>query len=386
MRIYLDHNATTPVRTEVVSAMSAVLRDGFGNPSSTHAEGAAARRLVEKARGEVAALLGADPDEVVFSAGATEANNTVLKGLVSMHSAEDAKPEIAISSVEHPSVLEPCEGFEAARSARVTRIPVDADGQLDRAVLSAALARPGLVLVSLIWANNETGVVLPMAEIAAEVAAAGVPLHVDATQGLGKIPIDLQDVPADFLSCSAHKLGGPKGVGALVVRNGAKLPPLLAGGPQEKRRRGGTENVASIVGLGVACRLARDELAERGRRYATLRDRLYDEMAKRIPDLRCNGAAASLLPNTLNVEIQGAAGDVVLQALDLDGVAASAGAACHSGAISPSHVLTAMGRTPEEARGSLRFSVGHGVDEEQIDRAVSCLVPIVERVRAMESP
>ncbi len=387
MRIYLDHNATTPLREEVVDAMVAVLRNEFGNPSSTHAEGATARRRVEDARAEVAALLGVTPDEVFFTGGATESNNAVLHGVLTAdHDPHaDAPPRVVISEVEHPSVLEPCQILEDAGRARVSRIAVDTDGRIDRDALRGALALPDTALVSLVWANNETGVVLPMAEIASDAAAAGVPLHVDATQGVGKIPIDLREVQADFLSCSAHKLGGPKGTGALVVRAGRSLPPLLAGGPQERRRRGGTENVAGIVGLGVACRLAREELEERGRRYSALRDRLWSGMQKRIPDLRRNGAPESVLPNTLNVEICGAPGEVILQALDLEGVAASAGAACHSGAISPSHVLTAMGRTPEQARSALRLSVGHGVDEAQVDHAVSLLAELAERARKMEA-
>lgn len=383
MRIYLDHNATTPVRDEVVEVMLGALRDAWGNPSSTHAEGAAARRLVDRARDEVAALLGVSPDEVFFTGGATESNNAVLQGVLR---AAGPAGRALVSTAEHPSVLEPCERLEQELGTAVTRLPVDGDGRLDRDALAEALARGDATLVSLIWANNETGVVQPMAELADRVASAGVPLHVDATQAVGKIPVDLAAVPADLLSCSAHKLGGPKGVGALVVRRGREIPPLLAGGPQERRRRGGTENVAGIVGFGEACRLAREELGLRQRRHAALRDRLWEGLAKRIPDLRRNGAPECVLPNTLNLEIPGAPGEVILQALDLEGVAASAGAACHAGAISPSHVLTAMGRTPEQARSSLRLSVGHGIDEAQIDRAVELLAAVTERVRQAAAP
>jgi cysteine desulfurase len=243
-----------------------------------------------------------------------------------------------------------------------------------------------VLLASIMWVNNETGVIQPLPKLAAIAAERGVPFHSDAVQALGKLPLSLAALPLDFASFSAHKLGGPKGVGALVVREGHEIPPLLAGGPQERGRRGGTENVASIVGFGVTCRLAREELEERGHRYAALRDRLWEGIQKRIPDVRRNGAPDSVLPNTLNVEIIGAPGEVLLQALDLEGVAASAGAACHSGAISPSHVLTAMGRTPEQARSSLRFSVGHGVDEAQIDRVVELLAELAERARRMPSP
>jgi cysteine desulfurase len=385
MRIYLDHNATTPLRDEVVDAMVGVLRDGYGNPSSTHAEGAAARKLVETAREQVAALLAVSPAEVFFTAGATESNNAVLHGVLKDALASGGTARVLISEVEHPSVLEPCELLEGDR-VRVERVGVDADGLLDVAAFEALLDVGDLSLVSLIWANNETGVVQPMDRIGALCSERGVPLHVDATQGLGKIPIDLGKVPATFLSCSAHKLNGPKGVGALVVRTGRELPPLLAGGPQERRRRGGTENVASIVGFGVACELARVELDERFARYAALRDRLWNGIREGIPDVHRNGPADRVLPNTLNVEIRGAPGEVLLQALDLEGVAASAGAACHSGSITPSHVLTAMGRTPEQSRSSLRLSVGHGVDEAQIDRTVDLLVGLSQRARRAEAP
>jgi cysteine desulfurase len=231
-----------------------------------------------------------------------------------------------------------------------------------------------------IWANNETGVIQPVAAIAERVRARGLPLHLDATQALAKIPVDLSRLPADFLSASAHKMNGPKGVGCLVARR--PLPPLLRGGPQERGRRGGTENVAGIVGFGVACELAARELEGRGERARALRDRLWEGIQAKVPGVRRNGPAQHVLPNTLNVEFRETAGEVLLQALDLEGVAVSAGAACHSGSISPSPVLAAMGRHPEEARGSLRFSVGQGVDEAQIDRVLALLPDLVARVRS----
>lgn len=385
MRIYLDHNATTPVRQEVVDAMLPVLREDFGNPSSTHAEGAAARKLVERAREQVGGALGVAADEVFFSAGATESNNAVLYGVLRGAAAAGAATHLVTTQIEHPSVVEPCELLER-QGVSVSRVGVDEDGLLDLGGFDEALGRQGTALASVIWANNETGVVQPLTEIGASVGRHGVPLHVDATQALGKIRIDLQDVPVDFLSCSAHKLNGPKGVGALVVRRGCEIPPLLVGGPQEKRRRGGTENVASIVGFGVACELARLECAARSTRYASLRDRLWEGIAAKVPRVRRNGHPEQVLPNTLSVEVTGAPGEVILQALDLEGVAASAGAACHSGSITPSHVLSAMGRSPEQARSSLRLSVGLGVDEGQIDRVVALLAELVSRARAVEAP
>lgn len=373
-RIYLDHNATTPLHPDVVDAMIPVLRTGYGNPSSTHAEGAAARRLVDRARDQVAACLGAKPSEVVFTGGATEANNTVLLGL-------SGRPgRIVSSAVEHPSVVAPLEWLEA-REVEVVRLGVDRLGLIDLAELDEALATP-TSLVSILWANNETGVIQQMDEIAQRVKAAGCLLHVDATQAVGKAAVNLADVPADFLSCSAHKFNGPKGVGCLVVRAGTACEPLLRGGPQERRFRGGTENVAGIVGMGLAAQIAQEGLESRIGHYRALRDRLWHAIESRIPAVRRNGCETRVLCNTLSVEFRDVAGDVLLQALDLEGVAVSAGAACHSGSISPSHVLTAMGRTPEQALASLRLSVGLGNDEAEVDRAASTLQDQVAKVRA----
>ncbi len=372
-RIYLDHNATTPLRPEVVEVMHAVLRDDFGNPSSTHAEGARARAILDQARERVARSLAASEREIFFTAGATEANNTLLQSFSAEHS-------IVTTDTEHPSVVAPLERLEAAGS-RVTRLPVDDEGLLDLARVEASLeSEPQLV--SIIWANNETGVLQPIAEIAKLTQARGIPLHVDATQAVGKLEIDLSRVPVATLSCSAHKLNGPKGTGCLFVREDSRCRPLLLGGPQERGFRGGTENLAGIAGFGVACELASRELGERMATYRGLRDRLWNGIVAAIPGVRRNGSDKALLCNTLNLEFEDTAGDVLLQALDLAGVAVSAGAACHSGSIAPSHVLSAMGRSPEEARGSLRFSVGHGLDEGAIDRAIEILVPLVARVRA----
>jgi len=378
MRIYLDHNATTPVRSEVADAMAATLREGFGNPSSVHAEGAAARAAVERARESLAALVGCTPREVLFTAGATEANNTALGPWLQSLAGE--RRHVVSSNVEHPSVEEPLAALERS-GWRVTRVPVAADGLLDPAAVAAAI-RPDTVLVTLLWANNETGVVQPMARLAELVRERGVPLHADATQCLGKLPVDLQRTGLAALSLSAHKLGGPKGVGALVVRAEPAFEPLLRGGPQERRRRGGTENVPGIVGLGVAAALAARELPLRALETARLRDGLWDGIAAKIPRARRNGSATHVLCNTLNVEFADVAGELLLQALDLEGIAVSAGAACASGAIEPSHVLLAMGRSPRQARAALRFSLGHGVDDGQIERVLTRLPDLVERVRA----
>jgi cysteine desulfurase len=378
MRIYLDHNATTPPREEVVAAMERVLRRAWGNPSSAHAEGAAARAEVEAARAHVSALVGAEPAEVVFTSGATEANHLAIHGLVRARAARGR--HLVTSAVEHPSVEAPLEALRA-EGFELTRVGVDGDGRVEPDALAAAL-RPDTILVSLIWANNETGVVQPVEAVADRCRERGVALHVDATQAVGKIPVRLDRVPAELLSASAHKFGGAKGSGFLVVRRGLELEPWLRGGGQERGRRGGTHDVAGIAGLGVAAELAARELAARAAAWSALRDRLWRGIEAGVPRVRRNGSAAHALPNTLNVEFRGAAGDVLVEALDGEGVAASAGAACASGAVHASPVLRAMGRTPEEARASVRFSLGHGVDAEQIDRVVALLPELVARVRA----
>jgi cysteine desulfurase len=292
---------------------------------------------------------------------------------------EQGGGRLVTSNAEHPSVEEPASRLERA-GIGVTRVPVDAEGLLaPREVLDAT--HRDTRLVSLIWANNETGVVQPMEEIAEGLRSRGIRLHVDATQAVGKWPVDLSRVPADYLSCSAHKLGGPKGTGCLVAREGVPVYPLIHGGPQERRMRGGTENVAGIVGFGRACSLASEELSSRMLEYARLRDRLWEGLCAKVGEVRRNGSPDHMLANTLNVEFLDTPGEVLLQALDLEGVAVSAGAACHSGSISPSHVLTAMGLSPPQARSSLRLSIGHGVDTGQIDAAIGIFAEVVARVR-----
>jgi cysteine desulfurase len=376
VRIYLDHNATTPLRPEVVDAMTAALRERWGNPSSTHAEGAAARAALERAREQVAALVGAAPREVTFTSGATEANNLVLRGVLASARAR----HVVTTTVEHPSVEEPLAALEAEGVTRVTRVPVDRSGRLDPEAVAAALSED-TALLSVILANNETGVVQDAAKLAEPAHARGIAVHFDATQAVGKLPLDAAALGADLLSGTAHKLNGPKGAGFLIDRMRPPLPPLLRGGPQERRRRGGTENVAGVVGLGVACELARLELDERRAHVSALRDALWRGIEAGVPRVRRNGEPMHVLPNTLSVEFEGANGEVLLEALDLEGVAVSAGAACHSGSIEPSGVLLAMGRTPEQARGTLRFSVGPGNTAVEIERVLALLPGLVARVR-----
>lgn len=378
MRIYLDHNATTPLRPEVLETMERALREVYGNPSSVPFEGTRARALVEQAREQVAGLLSADPTNVRFTSGATEANNTLLFGLLA------PGDHVVTTRVEHPSVSAPLEAL-AARGVRVDWIAPDESGCIRVADVEAAI-RPETKLVCVIWANNETGAIQPIAELATLCRARDLWLHADATQAIGKLEVDLAKLPLDSIASSAHKLGGPKGVGALVLRDQGAIPPYLLGGGQERGHRGGTENVIGIAGYGAACRIAAATGAAHGERMRRLRDRLWQGIQTAISGVVWNGDPARTLTNTLNVGFAGIAGEVLLQALDLEGVSVSAGAACHSGSIEPSKVLLAMGRTPQEARGSLRFSVGHGVDEAQIDRTVELLAKLVPRIRELGEP
>jgi cysteine desulfurase len=378
LRIYLDHNATTPPRPEVVETIEDALRGEFGNPSSVHAEGAAARRLVELARARVGGLLSLSPDTIRFTSGATESNNTILQGQL------EPGDHVVTTAVEHPSVSAPL-AWQAGRGVEVTTLPADADGCVAFEAVEAAL-RPQTRLVSMIWANNETGAIQPVERTAALCSDRGIPFHVDATQAIGKCEVDLASVPIDFVSASAHKLGGPKGVGALISRSPEALPPLLRGGGQERGLRGGTENVPGIAGFGCACEQVASDGPESWEAWRKLRDRLWQGIQAGVEGARWNGDPERTLGNTLNVEFEGVAGEVLVQALDLEGVAVSAGAACHSGSIEPSKVLLAMGRTPEQARGSLRFSVGHGIDEAAIDRVLTLLRELVPRVRAADAP
>lgn len=376
MRIYLDHNATTPLRPEARSAMEEVLRDGFGNPSSVTFEGARARARVEEARANVARLVSVSPAAVRFTSGATEANNTLLLGRLA------PGDRVVTTRIEHPSVSAPLEAM-AKRGVEVEALAPDAAGRVPLEAFVAAIDA-STRLVAVIWANNETGAIQPIEDLARLCRERGVWLHVDATQALGKLPIDLERVPVDSLACSAHKLGGPKGVGALIARDQAAIPPIFLGGGQERGQRGGTENTVGIAGFGAACAAAADEPAKTEIRV--LRDRLWAGIRANVSDIRWNGEPETTLPNTLNCSFEGVAGEVLLQALDLEGVAVSAGAACHSGSVEPSKTLLAMGRTPAEARSSLRFSLGQGVDTAQIDRTIELLAKLVPRVRALGEP
>lgn len=375
--VYLDHNATTPLDPAVLTAMLPYLRDLFGNASSHHFGGRPARQAVDRARAAVAALVGADPPEVVFTSGATESDNLALRGVAEAH----AGCHVVTTAVEHSAVLATCEALER-RGHRVTRLGVDRQGALDLAALDAALT-PDTRIVSVMLANNETGVLFPVADVARRCAARGVLLHCDATQAIGKVPVDVRAMGIDLLSLSAHKLNGPKGVGALVVRRGLALVPHQTGGSQERGRRGGTENVPGIVGLGMAAQRAAERLAAGApERVAALRDRLEARLVEVVPETTVNGGSPRL-PNTTNLGFRGIEGEGALLALDLAGIAASSGSACAAGAVDPSHVLLAMGLSREAAQASLRLSLGHETTDADVDYVIETLPPIVERLRAL---
>jgi cysteine desulfurase len=364
----------------------------FGNPSSAHRFGQLARQAIEGAREAVAALIGARPSEIIFTSGGTEADNAAIFGVMggAMGHAFRARtksagsaPHVITSSIEHDAVLNACRALET-RGASVTYIPVGRDGVVSPDAIRSAL-RPETALISVMSANNEIGTLQPIAEIGAIASEAGIPFHSDAVQSAGKVSIDVDRMRVDLLSLSAHKLYGPKGAGALFVRKGVQIDPLLYGGPNERGRRAGTENVAAIVGLGKAAELARADLAEISAHLCELRDRLEQGLLARIPGARVNGDSARRVPNTSNLLLPGVESESLVIALDLAGLACSAGSACSSGAADPSHVLTATGLTHAEARSSVRLSVGRTNTSEEIDRALEIIPAAVARQRGVTS-
>jgi len=378
MDVYLDNNATTRVAPEVIEAMQPFFTELWGNPSSMHHFGGQVARYVEQAREKVAALLGASPEEILFTSCGTESNNTAVRGAT-----ETAGFEVPIitTRVEHPAVLEPCRHL-GEQGYMVVKLNVDASGQIDVEELAETLSH-GPAVVSIMWANNETGVVFPIERIAEIVKQAGGVFHTDAVQAVGKLPIDLSRTPIDMLSMSGHKLHAPKGIGALYIRKGTKIRPFLLGGHQEGGRRGGTENVPYIVGLGRACELAKDALDDEMTRVTALRDRLEAGLLERCPDSRINGDREHRLPNTSNISFQYIEGEAILYHLSDVGVAASSGSACTSGSLEPSHVIRAMGVPFTAAHGSIRFSLSRYNTEEQIDYVIEHVPPIVERLRKL---
>ena len=377
--IYADYNATTPVDPEVRAAMDDALGASFGNPSSLHSAGQEARRLVERARAQVAGLIGSASDEIIFTSGGTEADNLAVLGVVA--AAPHGRGAVVTSAVEHHAVLDPC-AFLRGQGRKVTFLPVDGGGRIDAGALPAAAA-PDVALFSLMLANNETGVILPAAEvvkIAKLAMACGALMHTDAVQAAGKLPIDVKVLGVSLLSLSSHKLHGPKGAGALYVRRGVRLSPLVHGGRQERTLRPGTENVPAIVGFGKACELAVARMVADNLRVAVLRDRFESQVLARVRGTRVNGGGVRV-PGTSNIAFAGLDGEAITINLDMLGMAVSTGAACSAADHTPSHVLLAMGRSPAEARTAVRFSFGRETTDEDIERGVNLVVDAGKRVR-----
>jgi cysteine desulfurase len=376
MRIYLDNNATTPLAPEVRDAMVACLdRCSVGNPSSIHSAGQEARRLVDRARAAVARCIGARPEEIIFTSGGTEADNLAVLGAA----AAGARRRVAASAIEHHAVLSPCRHLADA-GVEVALLPVDGEGRLDLDAAAAALDA-GAAVVSVMLANNDVGTIQPVAEVAALARAAGAVVHSDAVQAAGKVPVDVGALGVDLLSISAHKISGPMGAGALYVRTGTRLTPLVFGGRQERSLRPGTENVPAIVGLGRACEIAAERLEADSVRLARLRSRFEERVLETIPGAVVNGRDAPRVATTSNVAFDGLEGELLAINLDLLGVAVSTGAACSIGDAEPSHVLIAMGRTPAQARSSVRFSLGRDTTDDDIDGAVAALRQAVAALR-----
>jgi len=373
--VYLDNNATTRVAPEVFIEMKPFLSDFYGNPSSIHTFGGGCRKFINKAREQVAELLAAEPEEIIFTGSGSESDNTAIMGALELAGPE--KRHVIITQVEHEAVLE-VGHYLKRKGYRVTELPVDRKGALNLDLLADSITEDTAV-VSVMWANNETGVVYPIEQIAEIVKSKGVYFHTDAVQAVGKIPVDLSRVPVDFLALSGHKFHAPKGVGVLFVRNGIKMPPYIRGGHQENGIRAGTENVAGIVGLGKAAELARERMSADADHEKTLRDKLEKGILATCKDSRVNGA--NRLPNTLNVSFEFVEGESILLMLDDLGICASSGSACTSGSLEPSHVLRAMGVPHSMAHGSIRFSLSRYTTEEEIDYVLEHMPKVIDRLR-----
>jgi cysteine desulfurase len=378
-KVYMDCSATTPVDLQVTESMVSYLTEAYGNPSSIHECGRQARLDIDRARGHVAALIGAAPEEIIFTGGGTEANNLAIQGVAKAQM--NRGRHLITSAVEHYAVLDVMKDLNK-NGYELTILPVDDEGIVSVRDVHAAI-RPDTILISVMHANNEVGSIQPIAAIGALARECGILFHVDAVQSLGKLPVSVAEMNVDLLSISGHKVYGPKGVGALYIRKGVRVMPLMFGGGQEGKIRPGTENVPGLVGLGEACRLAMHGL-EDAASLAVLRDRLLNGIIGRIPDIKVNGPqGAKRLPNNVNVSIRFVEGDSLLLSLDMQGIAASSGSACTSGSLNPSHVLLAMGLSHEIAHGSLRLTLGKQTTEEDVDYVLEKLPPIVERLRAM---
>lgn len=378
-RIYLDNAATTPVRREVFEAMVPYLTDKYGNPSSIHSYGREARADLNRAREQVAAAIGAAPEEIIFTAGGSEADNLAIKGTALAMYGE--KSHIITSAVEHHAVLHSVESLKRLGFS-VTILPVDSEGMVDPEDVKRAIT-PETCLISIMYANNEVGTIQPIEEISRIAREAGVLFHTDAVQAVGHMPVDVKSLGVDMLSLSGHKFYGPKGVGALYARRGVRLAPLIDGGAQERKRRAGTENMAGIVGIGMAIELAVGEMDEVSAKEERLRDKLMEGLTQRIPDVRLNGHRRLRLPNNVNMSFLYVEGESLLLNLDMEGIAASSGSACTSGSLAPSHVLMAMGIPHEVAHGSVRMTLGRYTEDADVERVLDVMPRIVEKLRAM---
>ncbi|MBM4140465.1 MAG: cysteine desulfurase NifS, partial [Nitrospira sp.] len=376
--IYLDNNATTAVAPEVLDEMLPYLRELYGNPSSMHTFGGQLHRKIEEARAKVAALLGAEPEEIIFTSCGTESDNTaIMSGIESYLQ----KKHIITTRVEHPAVLNFSKHL-ARKGYRVTFLPVDSKGRLDLGALLKSLDE-NTAIVSIMYANNETGVIFPIPEISEILRERKILFHTDAIQAVGKIPVDLKKLPVDMLSLSGHKLHAPKGVGALYVRKGTRFYPYIIGGHQERGRRAGTENVASIIGLGKACELARENLEKEVSYLSKLRDKLETALLQCCPDVRINGDTENRLPNTTNISFEYVEGEAILLRLNEYGICASSGSACTSGSLEPSHVLRSMGVPFTAIHGSIRFSLSRYNTETEIDEVITIVPKIIKELREL---
>lgn len=380
MRVYMDHSATTPVDTGVAEVMMHYYTERYGNPSSIHGFGREAKQGLENARAQVAALIGSRPDEIIFTSGGTEADNLAILGITEAY--KQKGKHIITSAIEHHAVLDTCE-YLSKRGFELTVLPVNEEGLVSVEDVKNAL-RTDTILISIMHANNEVGAIQPIAEIGRIAREHGVLFHVDAVQSLGKIPVNVHELNVDLLTISAHKIYGPKGVGALYIRKGVKTARLVHGGGQEKKRRSGTENTPGIIGFGKACELAGQRMNEEAERLMKLRDQLMNGIVERIEHVKVNGPLGEdRLPNNVNVSIRFIEGEALLLSLDMVGIAASSGSACTSGSLDPSHVLLAMGLSHEIAHGSLRFSLGRQNTEADVEYVLNELPKIVERLRMM---
>jgi cysteine desulfurase len=376
--VYLDNNATTQVAPEVLDAMLPYFREFYGNPSSMHSFGGQVAKQIQEARERAASLIGASPDEIIFTSCGTESDNAAIRSVLTTRT---DKRHIVTSRVEHPAVKALCASL-SQQGYRITEVQVDKSGLLDMDQYESSLT-PDTAVVSLMWANNETGVIFPVEKAAETAKKHGIPFHTDAVQSTGKIPFKMKSNVIDMLSISGHKLHAPKGVGILYVRRGSKFSPFMIGGHQEKGRRGGTENTPGIVGLGKACEMAAANLNRENTFVKGLRDKLENALLQAIPRSRVNGDTAHRLPNTTNISFEYIEGEAILLLLNEYGICASSGSACTSGSLQPSHVLHAMGVPFTMAHGSIRFSLSIYNTEEEIDMVIEKLPPIIERLRSM---